>query len=193
MSRKRKRVEENRYHFPASPADVECMICLDIMHEPFRLNCSCERSFCRKCLLKMPGTQIQCPHCKQFSSRDEMMACSRQWRNVLDAIPRRCPNDPTCRHKRANYEDIHRHATTECAYREQICPNEECGQMIKCKNMREHTRLCRAKRCKNFIPPKYGCQEMGTQKEIEAHECKCGVPRDVLNQIRQLLLKKKKK
>lgn len=189
---KRKRVEDHKYCFPASSEDVECLICMDIMHDPCRLPCACERSFCRKCLEKLatPAGKVTCPHCAREREKKDISSCSRQWKKVLDAIPRRCPNDPACRHRRSSYQEITSHAATECAYREQTCPNEECGQTIKVKKMKDHLRLCRGKRCKNFIPPKFGCQEIGTQKEIEAHECKCGIPEEVLNQLRQLLKKK---
>jgi hypothetical protein len=83
-----------------------------------------------------------------------------------------------------------RHATEECIFRQAKCPNNDCAQIVLFKNMKEHARLCRSKRCKNFIAPKYGCQEMGTQKEIDQHESRCAVPVEILSQIRTLLEKK---
>jgi hypothetical protein len=191
QNKKRKKSGERHYCIAAARQDVECVICTEIIHDPCKLNCACDRSFCKTCIERTAiKGRVTCPHCAQECEKGEIKPCSRQWREVLDAIPRRCPN-VGCRHKRANYEVISKHAAVECGFRELSCPNDECGQMVLNRKMREHIRLCRGKRCKNFIPPKYGCQEIGTQKEIDLHECKCAVPDEVLNQIRQLLKKKK--
>ena len=191
--RKRKRESGGeQIFFSAREADVKCLICFDVMHDPCVLGCACGLSFCEKCLLNMPGEEtVTCPHCNAVVPRESVMPCCKQWRDVLDAIPRRCPNDSACRYKRGNYAETLQHATRECVHREERCPNEECGQTVRVKNMKEHLRLCRGKRCKNFISPKYGCLEMGTQKEIEAHEARCPVSQDIVAQLKHLLKSRK--
>jgi hypothetical protein len=187
---KKRRRDASEIVLPVSRADVDCVVCGEVMHDPCCLRCECKQSFCRKCVSKWLEKHHQCPHCKQNLIDKTIESCSRQWKNILDSVRRPCPNNSACGFKRGGYEEMSRHATEECIFRQAKCPNNDCAQIVLFKNMKEHARLCRSKRCKNFIAPKYGCQEMGTQKEIDQHEGRCAVPLEILSQIRKLLEKK---
>jgi hypothetical protein len=92
-----------------------------------------------------------------------------------------------CRFKRQSYEDVKEHAEKDCSFRMTNCPNNECDDIFMHKNLREHMRLCRLKRCKNFVAPKYGCTVMGTADFIRQHESKCVISQDLLKQIEELV------
>jgi hypothetical protein len=135
-----------------------CGICMQIMHEPCYLNteqCSCRRSFCKNCLAKWVSEEDRCPHCaKSFTTKPELLACCRQWTDFCDSVLRCCPHGPpsgTCnKFKAGDYYALEAHVTS-CIHQKIRCENDECGQMIKRKNMKEHMRLCRLKRCPNAV------------------------------------------
>ena len=135
-----------------------CGICMQLMHEPCYLNteqCSCRRSFCKNCLAKWVYEEDRCPHCaKSFTTKPELLACCRQWTDFCDSVLRCCPHGPpsgTCNKcKAGDYDALEAHVTS-CIHQKIRCENDECGQMIKRKNMKEHMRLCRLKRCPNAV------------------------------------------
>ena len=174
-------------------ASVICAICQEVMHDPYRTDCCCGKSFCKTCLERWLKKNPSCPLCKSAATVNSMTACCRQWKEAVDSVKRACPNSAECRFRMAPFAATTTHAVKECSFRLEACSNEGCGQMILHKNKKEHVRLCKLKRCRNYRPPRYGCQQMGTQKEIEQHELKCQVPQEILKQIDELLKKKGKR
>jgi len=168
---------------------VNCVLCHEIVHDPHRVHCPCARSFCKSCIAKSLRLRDVCPTCNYQLENVSLIPCCREWGAVLDALPRPCPNDTKCRFRMRGYEEATAHARDVCLFRLETCANEGCGQILFHKNRKEHLRLCRLKKCKNFRPPKYGCQEMGTQKEIEQHEAKRAIPEGILKQIEELIKK----
>jgi len=169
---------------------VTCGICTDVIHAPKHLSCPCESSFCETCLKPWLEKSDKCPGCNTKLKDLTMSDSGRQLRQALDAIKRPCPNSSECRFRRNGYAETCAHARNECAFRTLPCPNEGCGQIVVQKCMRDHLRLCRLKHCKNFRPPKYGCNVMGTQEFVRQHELKCSFTHEVLKQIDDLMLLK---
>lgn len=64
--------------------------------------------------------------------------------------------------------------------------------MITREKMKEHVRLCRLKRCNNFIgkyeSEVYGCGFLGTRTEVMQHETKCLFSAEALTQLKRLKL-----
>jgi hypothetical protein len=169
---------------------VLCTICSGIMHHPHHLNCNCTVSFCKTCISQWMQTNEKCPLCNVKAS--VILPCGRQWSDALDSIKRTCPNSDKCRFKRGTYAEAKNHAAQECMFRKIQCPNEECDEIIMHKNLKEHLRLCRLKRCKNCITSQYGCTVMGTSEFIKQHELRCVFSPEVLKQIGELVEKIKK-
>jgi len=167
---------------------VTCIVCADIVHDPRHLDCACETNFCAACITHWLESNDRCPACN--SAVSEVKSCGRSLAQALDAIKRSCPNDERCRFKRHSYSEVREHAVNDCPYRKVACPNEECEEVVAHKNLKEHMRLCRLKRCKNFRPPRYGCGVMGTADFIRHHEAKCCIPNDVLRQLEELIANK---
>jgi hypothetical protein len=185
---KRKNVSgEDVVSLSALRSCVSCVVCSEIVHDPYRVHCPCARSFCRACVEPWLNVNGRCPACNMEVETRALIPCCREWGEVLDSVPRPCPNDSKCRFKRGGYAEATEHAEKDCAFRLETCPNEACGQIVLHKNKKEHLRLCRLKKCKNFRAPRYGCQEMGTQREIEQHETKCQISADILKQLEELI------
>jgi hypothetical protein len=166
---------------------VSCVVCSEIIHDPHRVLCPCARSFCKACVEPWLRENGRCPACNTDVTNRVLIPCCREWGDVLDSVPRPCPNSSKCRFRRGGHEEAALHAQKDCAFRLETCPNEACGQILQHKMMKEHLRLCRLKKCRNFRAPRYGCQEMGTQREIEQHEAKCHIPADILKQLEELI------
>lgn len=164
---------------------VTCVVCADIVHDPRHLDCACQTNFCASCVSRWLETSDRCPACNSVVS--EIRTSGRSLSQALDAIKRSCPNDERCRFKRHSYSEVREHATNDCPYRKVACPNDECEEVVAHKNLREHLRLCRLKRCKNFRPPRYGCGAMGTADFIRQHETRCCITADVLRQLEELI------
>jgi len=171
---------------------VTCGICTDVLHTPKHLPCPCASSFCESCLKAWLEKSDRCPGCNTKLVDCTMSDSGRQLQQALDTVKRPCPNSSECKFRRRGYAETRFHARNECAFRTTSCPNEGCGQMVVQKYMREHLRLCRLKHCKNFRAPQYGCSVMGTQDFVRQHELKCSFTDEVLKQIDDLMLLKRK-
>lgn len=171
-----------------------CGICLQIMHDPCFIECDCRRSHCRKCLNKWIDDNDKCPSCNtQLNGKTPQPSC-RQWSEFCDRVFRTCPNVDAgaCKKfKGGDFKDLCNHLLV-CPRQKIKCDNEECGQWITREKMKEHVRLCRLKRCANFIgkyeSEVYGCGFLGTRTEVAQHETKCLFSPEALLQLRKLKL-----
>jgi hypothetical protein len=189
MTKKRTRLSVN------NDESYYCGICMQIMHDPCYLNtdeCSCRRSFCHKCLAKWASDETKCPHCAiNFVTTAEIVRSCRQWSDFCDGVFRCCPHGPsgTCnKFKGGDYASLESHVTT-CPHQKIRCQNDECGQMITRKHMKEHVRLCRLKRCPNAVKScsgLYGCGFIGTKSEVAQHKTKCVFSPEAITQIKRL-------
>ena len=181
---------------PGADEPYVCGICFQIMHEPCFLtvdSCGCQRSHCRKCLEKWSSERDSCPSCNaRFIEPPSIISCCRQWGDFCDGVLRHCPHvdGGSCKKfKVGDYDDLSKHLLV-CPHQRVRCDNEECGQMIKRSDMKDHVRLCRLKRCSKFIGEYegdlYGCGFMGSRAEVAQHESKCAFSTESLNQIKKL-------
>ena len=190
---KKKVVKRNRDEIVSIPrSSVVCSICSDIMHAPHHLSCECAISFCKACISRWMATHDKCPVCNTQPMGPDKgpVSSGRQWGDAMDSVKRACPVNVDCRYRRGCYADTQHHAANECIYRKIECSNEGCGQLVVQKYMKDHSRLCTLKRCKNFRAPHFGCNVKGTNDYIKQHEInKCSFNNEeVLKQI-ELMIK----
>jgi hypothetical protein len=189
MSKRRRTLDPEcvTVHLPLK--DATCAVCLGVIRDPAVGNCPCGQTFCGVCLEESLKSTSRCPTCNGDVTATAF--AGRQWANLLDSLPRPCPNSAECKYKPSPRADIDEHAAGSCSHRLVSCPHAECRQKVPHNKLHEHTRLCRLKRCENFISTldgeMLGCAAMGTPFFIKQHQIKCNNNNaDLLRQIKFL-------
>ena len=175
------------------PFLLMCGICRGVIHEPHHLACACRKSFCASCIAPWYRKDSRCPSCNTPVPIGPIAEC-RNFGSLLDGIKRHCINSPECKEKKTSFVDMSQHETQRCKFRKIACTNEDCRELVRACELKNHVKSCPLARCGNFIIIRmgkvYGCPTVGTAVAMEKHlnfgECRYN-NLECLTQLRQII------
>ena len=149
--------------FEERPGDeFKCALCHDILENP--VECAkCQYSFCQECINKWTLEHpLACP----FRCELKLQACHRQFKNIYLRLRIRCVYARNGCTEVVTLENVRKHESGDCEYREIVCTNEGCGEKEIAKNAGRHEEVCQWKRV--------SCGKCGFsyfRKDQDGHDC----------------------
>lgn len=143
-----------------------CPICHDPLVDP--VTTPCDHTFCYRCIRRSIASSpsgTTCPIDREPLIWSECFSAARLIRTQLNSLIVTCPFSPRGCTKELRREVIEKHATTECQYREFLCPDEECTKKLSFKPTDD---VCRHREIDCTL-----CDEKIEETESEQHLLSC--------------------
>ena len=119
-------------------SNLICPICHDPMVDPVAT--PCDHIFCYRCLRRSLTTSpsgMACPIDREALQWSECSSAARLIRTQLNGLMVKCPNFERGCTSQLRREAIEPHATTECRFREYVCPGKNCDKKLSYKPAEE--------------------------------------------------------
>ncbi|PHH70140.1 hypothetical protein CDD82_7309 [Ophiocordyceps australis] len=147
-------------------SNLLCPICHDPLVDP--VTTPCDHTFCYRCIRRSIASSpsgTACPIDREVLSWLDCFSAGRLIRTQLNALVVKCPYYARGCTVELRRENIERHATVECTYREFACPDAACDKKIRFKP--KHN-LCphRQTNCSH-------CGDSAEEAEMDRHLMSC--------------------
>ncbi|KAH7320875.1 hypothetical protein B0I35DRAFT_428009 [Stachybotrys elegans] len=131
-----------------------CPICHDPLVDP--ITTPCDHTFCYRCIRRSfessPTATCTCPIDREPLIWPECFSAPRLIRTQLNNLVVKCPNHARGCTKELKREIMETHATSECRYKDYLCPDPNCDKRLRtkpaddvCRHRETACTLCDAK------------------------------------------------
>ncbi|KAG6140408.1 hypothetical protein E4U24_002300 [Claviceps purpurea] len=131
-------------------ANLLCPICHDPLVDP--VTTPCDHTFCYRCLrscIACSPSGLGCPIDRELLVWAECFSAARLIRTQLNCLMVKCPNQGRGCEVEVRREDVERHATVECRFKDFSCPRSGCDKKLRrrprdneCRHVTIHCDLC---------------------------------------------------
>ncbi|OAQ61078.1 TRAF-like signal transducer [Pochonia chlamydosporia 170] len=111
-----------------------CPICHDPLVDP--VTTPCDHTFCYRCLRRSIASSpsgTACPIDRELLLWVDCFSAARLVRTQLNCLIVKCPNQGRGCERELRRENVEKHATTECRFREFTCPDTTCDKKLRAK------------------------------------------------------------
>ncbi|KAK8920055.1 putative TRAF-like signal transducer [Metarhizium anisopliae] len=111
-----------------------CPICHDPLVDP--VTTPCDHTFCYRCLRRSIASSpsgTACPIDRELLLWVDCFSAARLVRTQLNCLMVKCPNQGRGCESELRRENVEKHATTECRFREFTCPDTACDKKLRDK------------------------------------------------------------
>ncbi|KHN98332.1 TRAF-type zinc finger protein [Metarhizium album ARSEF 1941] len=111
-----------------------CPICHDPLVDP--VTTPCDHTFCYRCLRRSIASSpsgTACPIDRELLLWVDCFSAARLVRTQLSCLTVKCPNQGRGCESQVRRENVEKHATAECRFREYSCPDTTCDKKLRNK------------------------------------------------------------
>ncbi|KAG5984690.1 hypothetical protein E4U55_003636 [Claviceps digitariae] len=147
-------------------ANLLCPICHDPLVDP--VTTPCDHTFCYRCLRRSIASSpsgTACPIDRELLLWVDCFSAARLIRTQLNYLTVKCPNQARGCEVELRRENIERHATVDCRYKDFTCPGTGCDKKLRTKPRDDechHKQVCCAL-----------CDDKIEKVDVEAHLLHC--------------------
>ncbi|GAO17402.1 uncharacterized protein UV8b_06122 [Ustilaginoidea virens] len=143
-----------------------CPICHDPLVDP--VTTPCDHTFCYRCLRRSIASSpsgTACPIDRELLLWAECFSSARLIRTQLSSLLVKCPHQGRGCDRELRRENVERHATAECRFREFTCPDTSCDKKVPTKPEDD--------KCQHSLVGCALCSDRIEQVDREAHLLSC--------------------
>ncbi|KAG6005939.1 hypothetical protein E4U21_007502 [Claviceps maximensis] len=147
-------------------ANLLCPICHDPLVDP--VTTPCDHTFCYRCLRRSIASSpagTACPIDRDILLWADCFSAARIIRTQLNYLIVKCPNQARGCEVQVRRENVERHATTECRFKDFTCPGPGCEKKLRTKPRDDE---CHHKEVRCAL-----CDDRIEQVDGEAHLLHC--------------------